>query len=80
MTLADLADVLVTDPSRRQRIDQLVAIKAGLAERSGHNVDPDLVQWLRERVARLSEFDVPSVGTPPVEPFDALFRAWVPEV
>lgn len=77
MTLADLADALVTEPAKRQGIDELVAIKAGLAEKSGHTVGPELVEWLNVRVEHLAAFEVPRVEPPPVEPFDDLFGAWV---
>lgn len=57
MTLAYLANALVTEPAKRQGIDELVAIKAGVADKSGHTVGPDLVAWLNARVAHLAPFD-----------------------
>lgn len=77
MTLAALADAMVTEPVVRGRIDELVAVKRGLAEKGRHPVSPDLVAWLNGRIARLTEIEAAPSAPPPIEPFDAMFRDWV---
>jgi predicted nucleotidyltransferase len=64
------------DAATMARIDELVAMKAGLAERSDAAVDPDVVGWLAVRIARLASLDVEPVAAAPMEWFDSFFRQY----
>jgi predicted nucleotidyltransferase len=77
MRLEALVAGIGLDVATVARIDELVAMKAGLSERSDAAVDRDLVVWLSERVAALSGLDVAPVAPAPAEWFDECLLRWL---